>query len=166
MEWNKTVEHATKALVLLLVAGASYMTTELNQAKKKSSELQNSLDETRRQMEELLDANRNEVEEMLGEVEATLDANREDVKRLQDALAGMMADAENLGVDLARWKHDKRMALCQNTVGRLPRCQRLIEELDSGSNVTFRQLRISHRDKLSDHWSFSEFSPVMGGPAS
>ena len=148
MEWNKTVEHVTKALVVLLVAGASYLTNELNQAKKKSSALQESLDTTRAEMERLQSENAGKVEE------------------LQDTLAAMVAEAGELRIDLARWKHDKRMALCQNTVGRATRCQRLIEELDSGSNAMFRRLRADHRDKLSDHWSFSDFSPVMGGPRS
>ncbi len=148
MEWNKTVEHVTKALVVLLVAGASYMTNELNQAKKKSSALQESLDATRAEIERLQSENAGKVEE------------------LQHTLAAMVAEAGALKIDLARWKHDKRMALCQNTVGRLTRCQRLIEELDSGSNTTFRRLRADHRDKLSDHWSFSDFSRVMGGPSS
>ena len=148
MEWNKTVEHVTKALVVLLVAGASYLTNELNQAKRKSSELQESLDSTRADVEELQSANARRAEE------------------LREALAAMAADAENLRIDLAGWKHDKRISLCQNTVGRLSRCQRLIEELDSGSNAMFRRLRADHRDKLSDHWSFTEYSSVMGGPRS
>lgn len=148
MEWNKTVEHVTKALVVLLVAGASYLTNELNQAKRKSSELQTSLESTRAEVEELQTANARRVEE------------------LREMLAAMAADAENLHVDLAAWKHDKRMSLCQNTVGRLSRCRTLIEELDSGSNAMFRRLRADHRDKLSDHWSFSEYSSVMGGPRS
>lgn len=148
MEWSKTVEHVTKALVVLLVAGASYMTNELNQAKKKSSELQESLDTTRAEVERLQSENAGRVQE------------------LQETLAAMAADAGKLRIDLTRWKHDKRMALCQSTVGRLTRCQRLIEELDSGSNATFRRLRADHRDRLSDHWSFSDFSPVMGGPRS
>lgn len=148
MEWNKTVEHVTKALVVLLVAGASYLTNELNQAKKKSSALQESLETTRAEVERLQSENAGKV------------------KELQETLAAMATEAGELKIDLARWKHDKRMSLCQNTVGRLTRCQRLIEELDSGSNTTFRRLRAEHRDKLSDHWSFSDFSPVMGGPRS
>ena len=148
MEWNKTVEHVTKALVVLLVAGASYLTNELNQAKRKSSELQESLESTRVDVERLQGANARMAEE------------------LRETLAAMATDAENLRIDLAAWKQDKRMSLCQSTVGRLSRCRTLIEELNSGSNAMFRRLRADHRDRLSDHWSFSEYSSVMGGPRS
>lgn len=148
MEWNKTVEHVTKALVVLLVAGASYLTNELNQAKRKSSELQESLESTRVDVERLQGANARMAEE------------------LRETLAAMATDAENLRIDLAAWKQDKRMSLCQSTVGRLSRCRTLIEELNSGSNTMFRRLRADHRDRLSDHWSFSEYSSVMGGPRS
>lgn len=148
MEWNKTIEHVTKALVVLLVAGASYLTNELNQAKRKSSELQESLESTRADVERLQGANARMAEE------------------LRETLAAMATDAENLRIDLAAWKQDKRMSLCQSMVGRLSRCRTLIEELNSGSNAMFRRLRADHRDRLSDHWSFSEYSSVMGGPRS